>query len=125
MIPLEDNTNAPRHFCLTSYFTAPSKGPNISSITAIRTTTLEVKWTKVAPEYLHGKLRKYVVKYKSEKGEKSVDVDPPVESVNLTGLGQNTKYDINVRAVTIKNGVYGPTKTGTTGSEYKSLSVNM
>ena len=125
MIPLEDNTNAPRHFCLTSYFTAPSKGPNISSITPIGTTTLEVKWTKVALEYLHGELRKYVVKYKSEKKENSSVVDPPVESVNLTGLEQNTEYDISVLAVTIENGKDGPTKTGTTGSEYKSLSVNL
>ena len=112
------------YLCFVPMFTsAPTRAPQIVSVTAVNSTTLLVTWRAVPKKYLHGKLTKYIVKYRSEtdSGYKDHEVMPPVESATLTGLRQQTEYSVRVLAFTVDAGVLSEAVNGSTKGIYMSL----
>ena len=110
-------------YVLLLFTTAPSQAPQNVSVTAVDSTTLLVTWRPVPIEYLHGKLDKYIVKYRSEtdSGYTDHEVRPPVENATLTGLRQQTEYSVQVLAFTVKAGVLSEAVNGSTKGIYVSL----
>ena len=110
-------------FFLFFFTSAPSQAPQNVSVTAVNSTTLLVTWRPVPIEYLHGKLTKYIVKYRSDtdSGDTDHDVTPPVENATLTGLRQQTEYSVRVLAFTVDAGVLSEAVNGSTKGIYMSL----
>jgi len=74
------------------------RGHNTSS------TSILVTWDEVPANEQRGNIRYYTVLYKETEGgvEKSIQVDSPAVSVELTSLERYAKYSIQVSAATVK-----------------------
>ncbi|XP_015757030.1 PREDICTED: protein sidekick-1-like, partial [Acropora digitifera] len=88
----------------------PSRPPvEVKAISRISTTTLKVTWKPVPPEFRHGTVLSYSVKYQRVKvGDENIEDDNITikvvggDSVKLTGLNPYVEYKVSVAANTQK-----------------------
>ena len=91
-------------------FLVPSRPPvEVKAISRISPTTLKVTWKPVPPEFRHGTVLSYSVKYERVKvGDEKIEDDNIIikvvggDSVELTRLNPYVEYKISVAANTQK-----------------------
>ena len=76
-------------------------------------------WNPVDPEFIHGTLRGYKVRFREHAQTSAVDwirktVNSSTHWVELTGLKPQTKYEVQVLAFTIRDGNYSESVIVTT-----------
>ena len=89
------------------YFTEPSRGPNIISITDVKSNSMKVSWEKLTNDDSNGVIIKYEVCYKASEDTEDIDCNlkKNVSIVNtlevtLDGLSVATSYNVAVKAST-------------------------
>lgn len=90
---------------------APSRSPENVTAVANGTEVIQVNWVPVDPQFLHGTLHGYKVRFKEHAQLNVADwivktVNSTTQRVELTGLKAQTEYEVQVLAFTIKDGNY-------------------
>ena len=112
-------------------FSVPSKGPNITSISVVSSTTLKVTWAKLSSDYSNGNITKYAVCYNDKTSSSSCISNKTIEAANttmivLTGLNEATTYYIGIRAATnLGFGELGIVKSNKTLEDSKCVSLHL
>ena len=107
-------------------FKAPSRPPNNVTAQSNGTSVIYVAWEAVDQMFLHGILRGYKVRYKEHAQMYSADwftktISHNILKTNVTGLKAGTKYELQVSAFTIKDGVWSERIMATTQQRRKSV----
>ena len=96
-------------------FIAPTSGPLNVQVSNTSSTSLGVTWVRPPPNETHGVIRQYDIRYQRVDCDSSATalsnwahkiVDGSVLSTEITNLEKWSCYAVQVRAVTIKDGVW-------------------
>ena len=96
-------------------FIAPTPGPLNIQVSNTSSTSLGVTWVRPPPNETHGVIRQYDIRYQRVDCSSSATalsnwahetVDGSILSTDITNLVKWSCYTIQIRAVTIKDGVW-------------------
>ena len=86
---------------LPFFTTVPDGSPNNVKVTVLSSTEIEVSWIEVDPVDQNGIIVQYEVTYSSgSELNKSIFIDGSLLMTNVSGLEEDTEYDISVKAYT-------------------------
>ena len=107
-------------------FKAPSRPPNNVTAQSNGTSVIYVAWEPIDQMFLHGILRGYKVRYKEHAKMYSADwftktISHNTLRTNVTGLKAGRKYELQVSAFTIKDGVWSKRIKATTQQNFLLL----
>ena len=124
------------------FFVAPTGAPLNVTVTDTSSTTLQVTWDRPSEAEIHGLIRQYNIQYRQVEctvagksqtngtnptngtnalSWSTVTVNGSVTSVDLSNLTKWSCYEVQVRAVTIKIGVWSETKQHRTREDGKKV----
>ena len=98
-----------------SFFLAPTAGPKHVQVSNTNSTSLRVTWDLPLLNETHGIIREYHMRYRKVQctynGSSSTAWVPEIVngstiSLDITGLMKWSCYEVQIRAVTIKNGLW-------------------
>ena len=86
---------------LIHYFTVPGGPPEEVSAVVLSSTEIQVSWNEIDSIDQNGVIIQYEITYSSRSElNNSVIINGSLYATNITGLEENTKYNISVRAYT-------------------------
>ena len=97
------------------YYIAPTSAPLNVNITDTSSTTLNVVWSPPAMVAIHGVIRAYNIRYRQVQctsngtnvtNWSTVTVNDTFTSVKLKNLTKWSCYEVQIRAATIKSGIW-------------------
>ena len=119
--------------CCVLSFTAPTSPPLNVKISNTSSTSLNASWDRPPESQTHGIIRQYVIKYQEVKcGSNGTNltnwVYVPVSGTLLSNEIKNLRkwscYEVQIRAVTIKTGVWSKTEGHRTSEDGKRVLVS-
>ena len=99
-------------------------------VSNISSTSLRVTWSSPPQNETHGIIRQYVIRYRkvqcisnanSSSDWVEIAVDGSTMSFDITGLMKWSCYEVQVRAVTVKNGKWSDTVKHRTSEDGKEV----
>lgn len=98
---------------MSFYVAEPSKGPNITLISNVTSTSMKVAWGNLTQDDANGVITEYKVCYKASQNQTDIDCKLSKEinasqarEVTLDGLNEATIYNVAVQASTAQG--FGP-----------------
>ena len=86
---------------------APSEPPQNINGTFINSTSIQVSWTPPPISSHNGIIRHYIIRYSEVNDDSSVQtMNTSDRSIEIGGLGKFTEYEVNVSAVTVREGPF-------------------
>ena len=89
------------------YFSEPSRGPSITSVTDVTATSINIIWEKLSHDDANGVIKKYEVCYKASVTSTDIDCNlkksvnnGDTKEVVLGGLNEATTYNVAIKAAT-------------------------
>ena len=101
--------------CFFLTFIAPTSGPLNVQVSNTSSTSLGITWVRPPPNETHGVIRQYDIRYQRVDCNSSATalsnwahkiVDGSISSSDITNLVKWSCYAVQIRAVTIKDGVW-------------------
>ena len=101
--------------CFFLTFIAPTSGPLNVQVSNTSSTSLSITWVRPPSSETHGVIRQYDIRYQRVDCNSSATalsnwahkiVDGSILSSDITNLVKWSCYAVQIRAVTIKNGVW-------------------
>ena len=101
--------------CFFLTFIAPTSGPLNVQVSNTSSTSLSITWVRPPPSETHGVFRQYDIRYQRVDCNSSATalsnwahkiVDGSILSSDITNLVKWSCYAVQIRAVTIKDGVW-------------------
>ena len=116
------------------FLSAPTGAPQSVNVTVTSSTTLELKWAPPLKAETNGVIREYSIRYRQVEcttngtnltAWTTSTVNGSKTSTELKNLAKWSCYEVQIRAVTIKSGVWSDSKQSRTREDGKRVKISI